>query len=31
MQFNENSDIILMGDSKPALTIELGSDEYFNI
>ena len=31
MQFSDNSEIILMGDSKPALTIELGPEEYFNI
>lgn len=31
MPLNENSEIILMGDSRPALTIKLAPDEYFNI
>lgn len=31
MPFNDNSEIILMGDNKPALTITLGPEEYFNI
>mgnify|MGYP000359682100 CR=1 FL=1 len=31
MPYNENSDVIIMGDHKPALTINLKENEYFNI